>query len=381
MSTDAMQSVFVLMPFDEDFQLVYDHFLRPRLEEVGFKVSRADDIQSQQNILRDIIKGIAESNLIVADLTNANPNVFYELGIAHAFGKPVLLVTQSIEDVPFDLKSYRLVEYSTHFVKIETAIESLRHYGKEFLEGKVPFGNPVSDFYPSAIREIRSRAIAQQRVIGEETSAPESVGAVEQDGINELDPQMAGSQKEADDRGFFDHLVAINEGYTAIGKIMEGVTKDLMEVTNSIEIAGKDINSITSTPSSSSATAAQNVGRRLATRLGTFNNKLVVANAEYIGVTLGMENSLEFIISFSNEIPGPRTREFDQSISLLRDVRATAEEARDSFNVLANIMDALPRIERRLNREVSRGSEQIRIMAGNMDRTISSITRALNLIE
>ena len=117
---------------------------------------------------------------------------------------------------------------------------------------------------------------------------------------------MAGSQKEADDRGFFDHLVAINEGYTAIGKIMEGVTKDLMEVTNSIEIAGKDINSITSTPSSSSATAAQNVGRRLATRLGTFNNKLVVANAEYIGVTLGMENSLEFIISFSNEIPGPK---------------------------------------------------------------------------
>ncbi len=101
---------FVLMPFDEEFDSVYERFIKSTLEKFGFEVFRADDIQGQQSILKDVLKGIQESDLIVADLTDNNPNVFYELGIAHTFRKKVILTTQSIEDVPFDLKPYRLVE-------------------------------------------------------------------------------------------------------------------------------------------------------------------------------------------------------------------------------------------------------------------------------
>ena len=144
-----MPSVFVLMPFDERFDPVYSGFIKRVLEQEGFKVSRADDIQSQQSILRDIIQGIAESDLIIADLTSSNPNVYYELGVAHALEKPVIHLVQSpVEAVPFDLRSYRLITYSTNFAEIDQAMEELAEYARKFLEGELLFGNPVTDFYP-----------------------------------------------------------------------------------------------------------------------------------------------------------------------------------------------------------------------------------------
>ena len=93
---------FVIMPFEDQFTTVFSHFIKPILEELGFNVERADDIENQRNILRDIVENIHNSALIIADLTTANANVFYELGLAHALRKPVILMTQSIEEVPFD---------------------------------------------------------------------------------------------------------------------------------------------------------------------------------------------------------------------------------------------------------------------------------------
>ena len=71
---------------------------------------RADDIDNQQNILNDIVKSIRSSELIVADLTDPNPNVYYELGLAHAMRKRVVLMTQDLGSMPFDLRSYRTIE-------------------------------------------------------------------------------------------------------------------------------------------------------------------------------------------------------------------------------------------------------------------------------
>ena len=82
-----MQKAFVIMPFDAELNEVYSAFLAPILSEIGYDVRRADDIASQGNILRDIVESIAGADLIVADLTGLNPNVFYELGVAHALRK------------------------------------------------------------------------------------------------------------------------------------------------------------------------------------------------------------------------------------------------------------------------------------------------------
>jgi hypothetical protein len=73
---------------------------------------RADaDIFGTGKIIDQIWSGINASKVLVAELTTRNPNVFYELGLAHALDKPVVLVSSNEEDVPFDLKHIRVIYY------------------------------------------------------------------------------------------------------------------------------------------------------------------------------------------------------------------------------------------------------------------------------
>ena len=77
--------------------------------------------------MEDVWKGINEANIVIADITNRNPNVFYELGIAHTLGKKVILLTQHIEDIPFDLKRYRIIEYEDNidgYDKLEIGLKN-----------------------------------------------------------------------------------------------------------------------------------------------------------------------------------------------------------------------------------------------------------------
>jgi hypothetical protein len=108
-------SCFVLMPFDPGFDRVY-HRIVETLEAPGLElvVKRADDFHGA-NILGTILRSIAGSEFIVADLTGRNANVFYETGIAHSAKEAdqVILLTQSIEDVPFDLRHLRHIVYGT----------------------------------------------------------------------------------------------------------------------------------------------------------------------------------------------------------------------------------------------------------------------------
>jgi hypothetical protein len=101
---------FVLMPFAGDFDLIYE-----TIEESlrGIMVcTRADDLRIGKPILERVLRGIATAELIIADLTGKNPNVFYELALAHTRTKDVLLLAQHIDDVPFDLRSLFYHTYS-----------------------------------------------------------------------------------------------------------------------------------------------------------------------------------------------------------------------------------------------------------------------------
>lgn len=137
---------FVIMPFDPEFEAVYSDLIKPPLENAGFEVQRADSLMNQQNILKDIIRQIAHADLIIAELTALNPNVFYELGIAHALRRRTVLLTQSIDDLPFDLRSYRVISYSTRFNEIGKLSQSLTTIAEKTQSGTIDFGNPVIDF-------------------------------------------------------------------------------------------------------------------------------------------------------------------------------------------------------------------------------------------
>jgi DNA-binding Lrp family transcriptional regulator len=125
---------FVLMPFDEIFKPVYDQIIKVTVEKTGLKCKRADDIFGTNPIIDDIWEYINKAKIIIADLTNKNPNVFYEIGISHALEKRVVLLTQKIEDVPFDLRHIRCVTYKDDAKGREKLGESLFETLKNLLE-------------------------------------------------------------------------------------------------------------------------------------------------------------------------------------------------------------------------------------------------------
>jgi hypothetical protein len=105
------QLCFVLMPFSEKFQPLYDDHVLPVIRRSGLRCERADDIRGTSLITHDIWEYINRARFLVAELTDRNPNVFYELGLAHALSKDVILLTQSMDSVPFDLKALRCIRY------------------------------------------------------------------------------------------------------------------------------------------------------------------------------------------------------------------------------------------------------------------------------
>jgi len=109
--TVRQNQCFVLMPFREEYEEVYQDIIKPLLEELAYHCLRADEIYGSTAIIQDIWENIQIAGLIIADMTGKNPNVFYELGLGHAIGKNVILITQSVEDVPFDLRHLRCIVY------------------------------------------------------------------------------------------------------------------------------------------------------------------------------------------------------------------------------------------------------------------------------
>jgi hypothetical protein len=106
------RNCFVLMPFAPAFDGIWETVLRPTVIQHGDTCGRADDVFSQGIVIDDVLKCIKNADYLIADLTGRNPNVYYELGVAHALKKGVILITQQISDIPFDLKSQRVIEYS-----------------------------------------------------------------------------------------------------------------------------------------------------------------------------------------------------------------------------------------------------------------------------
>lgn len=102
--------VSVMMPFSGAFDDVYAALVAA-VGLTGKTCRRADNIWQHDAIIQDVVELICTSRVVICDLSGRNANVFYEAGIAHTLGKDVILITQSADDVPFDLRHLRYVQY------------------------------------------------------------------------------------------------------------------------------------------------------------------------------------------------------------------------------------------------------------------------------
>ena len=124
--TGDRHKCFMIMPFgDADLQAIYECCIRPLINACHLDCERGDDETGSGVIMDDINASIDAADIVIADLSGKNANVFYELGIADTKKKPVLLMAQSVDDIPFDLKHRRVVLYENSILgckKLEKAL-------------------------------------------------------------------------------------------------------------------------------------------------------------------------------------------------------------------------------------------------------------------
>lgn len=142
--------VFVLMPFDPKFDDIYKFGIKGAADDVGAYAERVDEQIFMEGILDRIFNQISKADVIVADMTGRNPNVFYEVGYAHALGKIVILLTQNSEDIPFDLKHRQHTVYGGR-------IETLRNDLAPKLEWAIREANRRTEF--KVIERISLKAL------------------------------------------------------------------------------------------------------------------------------------------------------------------------------------------------------------------------------
>jgi hypothetical protein len=340
------RNAFVLMPFKEDLADVYEYLIVEGLTDAGYSVKRADDILSQSNILEDILAGITSSDLIVADLTGSNPNVYYELGIAHALNKKVILLTQSVDELPFDLRSYRVITYSVHFAKMNQAKSELSHLASEALKGKVPFGNPVKDFNGKS-----NTYQSESSSVSFEEDEPES------------------------EYGFLDYRVKLEEGFEELAELITSVgTKLEQEVVPEVRRSGDKLNS-----GKYSTKEQRNIVKDLAGHLQNYGVFLKPSNEKYRAVLKDVEDSLEYILSGELDLDKNAEKELEEFIDVLIEIEVSASGGRQEFATLIETMDAIPKIEKTFNRSKVFMSSELKEFVDNIDQTIAVISRASRL--
>ena len=119
--------VFALTPFNSEYLSDFDA-IKDVCDSLKLVCVRGDEEYVPNDILIFILRQVVTSRLIVANITGRNPNVMYELGVAHALGKPTIIISKNFTDIPFDLKSKRIVIYESYndlFEKLRNSITDL----------------------------------------------------------------------------------------------------------------------------------------------------------------------------------------------------------------------------------------------------------------
>lgn len=104
-------TAFVAMQFGDPYDTIYRTVIRPKAQALGFEVMRIDEINRPGIIFHDIQRKIEDATVVIAEITAPNQSVYYEIGYAHALNKPTILLAQRGRDLPFDIRSYRVIFY------------------------------------------------------------------------------------------------------------------------------------------------------------------------------------------------------------------------------------------------------------------------------
>lgn len=341
--------VFMIMPFQDEYFEAYE-MLKERFSNDFDFAHAGDDVNTQQNILKDIVQMIFDADVIIADLTDLNSNVFYELGVAHALNKKVIAITQNISQLPFDIKSYRATEYSVHFRRFDNLIKELDRYLRGAIDGTVAFGNPVTDFLSTV------NASAIQKIYNQSTDVEDSIG----------------------EDGFIDFLADIEEKVQTLTDTISYMTDDLNTMTEGIEKGAKEIDRVQKTGGGNSAAFVRKVARKIAENINDFTIKLKDHNSVYFDLWPQIEKNCLSLLE-NKHIDTPENKE--SLISFLKSLNAMQQAAITSSAQTSGMMDSFKNskgMQRALNQAINSLETDMKQFLEFMSQMNASIDRILD---
>ena len=146
MTTLTEKTCFVIAPIGapnsevrKHSDTVLRHIIIKAVDPLGYQAIRADTISEPGMITDQVMQHIMEDELVIADLTDQNPNVFYELAVRHAIGKPFIHIGKKEQVIPFDVSGIRLVSYDIQDLdSAESAVEEITKQIKSWEENPPP---------------------------------------------------------------------------------------------------------------------------------------------------------------------------------------------------------------------------------------------------
>lgn len=337
-------NVFVIMPFQDEFFEVYE-MLKIELSE-KYEFTNAGDEGNQQNILRDIIEPIYKADVVIADLTGLNPNVMYELGIAHTFNKKTIIITKDdLSKLPFDLKQYRAKGYSIHFKKFAELIEYLKVNMDGAVSETVSYSNPVKDFMMLANLENTNQF--QENVIRLEDDT---------------------------DKGFLDFLADIEENSNALSEEINKLGEDIKTMTDGISKHVAEIDRVRQIGGNSVATFIRKESKKAAEYINKFAIQLRDHNQTIEKIWDEVENNTLGLLENKYANQEDNQNSLIEYLCSLKEMKNSITESNISVEKLKETMNKNIGIERSMN-------QAIRFVVGDLSTYLDNTQRIKKSID
>jgi len=320
--------------FEEAVQ-VLEEVILPACEAFGIDATRADSIARSGEIPEQICRMLRDSELVIADLTGANPNVMYELGLRHTTGKLTIQLGER-ERLPFDISTIRTII----FKRTESGlVEARKKLSQALAAGLQGGGDPVT----------------ATRVWFETASVVEPVGIVDTD-------------DQTDESGFLEKLADTEEAMQALGRTLTNAGTIMEDITRLTQESSTRMVEVNRSGGSSSAKLV--IANRLASLLEDPASRLEVVAGEYAQSIQRMDPGIRYLLQRLAEEPGQLAQSPEFPGQLRRMIQG-ADTAMVSTLEFRRIIVATGEAARSLRRTARRIATALQSIADSSERVVS----------
>jgi hypothetical protein len=311
---------------------VLEHIVTPACKALDVEAFRADGISRSGEIPEQVFRNLRDSYIVIADLTDANPNVMYELGLRHTTGKLTFQIGER-DRLPFDISTIRTIL----FKRTEAGfIEAKRSLIRALAEGLESGGDPVT----------ATRIWFESRQGEYESNLDEA--------------EMPPSDASVDEPGFLELIAATESGITDIGQTLSTGSSILAEITRVFEDGTAKIKALPASGNYSAAKLA--AANRIADALEDPALKLRIVAQDYARhveeASPGMTYMLEELIRSPEQLKG--AGEFPSQIRGLVVAAASQMESSEGFIETIRLSGNATRSMKKVTASIVRSSEKIR---------------------